>query len=291
MDRIASPIPRSSRNDGAGTPPAHWLRLCRRALPLAAAIFLGACASTAPNGRSQLTVSEPFSTLYSSLDLSLTLSAQPTIADSCVGIQCQVDKGFERQVVRLGNRLAASAYAAYPDLKERVPKFSFIVAEKIDGGSSSDASGTIVIYRGVRNAPVDEEALAYLIAEEMAHVIARHHDEKSAATVISSLVAQVLLAPANLAGGVALIASTIATAIGKDLITTDNVPEQREEADTIALDLLSKQGWSQTEIADSLLDYSNRLGESLWSAEVKRTVARLNIHKPADTLALAQLAY
>ena len=288
-----SAIRASSGNGGKSDRirPAAWRTVIRCALPLVAAALLGACASIAPGGRSQMAAPTPISSLYSSFDLNLTLVSLATVTTSCSGVQCQVDKGFERQVVRLGTRLAAAAYEAYPELKERVPRFNFVVAEKIDGGSSSNASGTIVIYRGVRKAPLEEETLAWLIANEMAHVIARHHDEKSAATIVSSILAQILFAPANLARGVAFLASSTATAIGKDLITESGTPQRRKEADTIALELLALQGWSDTEIADSLLDYSNRLGKSPWSDEVKRTATRLDKIKSAELMASVQPAF
>jgi len=263
-------------------------RIASRTLSLVAAALLSACASTTPGGRSQMAAPESISVLYSSLDLSMTLAALAPVVTSCVGVQCQVDKGFERQVLRLGTRLAETAYATYPELKERVPQFTFVVAEKIEAGSSSDASGTIVIYRGVRKARIDEETLGYLIAREMGHVIARHHDEKSAATIISSLIAQIVLAPANLARGVAFIASSTAGAFGKDLMASGKIPEQRKEADIIALDLLARQGWSDAEVVDSLLDYSNRLGKDTWSKEVEKTAMRLNNYKSADAVALAE---
>ncbi|MCX7149364.1 MAG: hypothetical protein NTY05_08115 [Rhodocyclales bacterium] len=262
--------------------------LFRCALPLVAAALLGACASTAPGGRSQLSAPEPISALYSSLDLKLTLAALAPVTDSCAGIQCQVDKGFERQVARLGVRLAETAYASYPDLKQRIPGFSFVVAEKIEGGSSSNASGTIVIYRGVRKAPLEEETLAWLIAREMGRVIARHHDEKSAATIISSLLAQVLLGPANLARGLAFVASSTATVVGQEMITAGSTPERAREADMIALDLLFRQGWSDTEIADSLLDYSNRLGNDPWANDVRRATRRLAGYTSGEVLAMVQ---
>lgn len=256
-------------------------------LPLMIAALMNACATTTPGGRSQLSAPDPISSMYSSLDLSLTLASLAPVTTACEGLQCQVDKGFERQVARLGARLAEAAYEAYPDLKERVPQFSFVVAEKAESGSSSSASGTIVIYRGVRKAALDEETLAYLIAREMGHVIARHHDEKSAATIISSLLAQVLLAPANLARGVAFLASSTAGAFGKNLVTRGANAERLNEADAIALALLNRQGWSDTDISDSLLDYSNRLGKNSWSEDVKLRAARFARSKPAEVLALA----
>lgn len=263
-------------------------RIANCLLPLVAAALLSACASTTPGGRSQMAAPEPISALYSSFDLNMTLAALAPVATSCVGVQCQVDQGFERQVLRLGTRLAETAHATYPELKERIPQFTFVVAEKVEAGSSSDASGTIVIYRGVRRARIDEETLGYLIAREMGHVIARHHDEKSAATIISSLIAQLVLAPANLARGVAFIASSTAGAFGKDLVSSGAIPERRKEADIIALDLLARQGWSETEVVDSLLDYANRLGKDSWSTEVEQIAVRLNNYKSADAVALVE---
>lgn len=263
-------------------------RIANCLLPLVAAALLSACASTTPGGRSQMAAPEPISALYSSFDLNMTLAALAPVATSCVGVQCQVDQGFERQVLRLGTRLAETAHATYPELKERIPQFTFVVAEKVEAGSSSDASGTVVIYRGVRRARIDEETLGYLIAREMGHVIARHHDEKSAATIISSLIAQLVLAPANLARGVAFIASSTAGAFGKDLVSSGAIPERRKEADIIALDLLARQGWSETEVVDSLLDYANRLGKDSWSTEVEQIAVRLNNYKSADAVALVE---
>lgn len=124
-------------------------------------------------------------------------------------------------------------------------------------------------------------------AREMGHVIARHHDEKSAATIISSLLAQVLLAPANLARGVAFLASSTAGAFGKNLVTRGANAERLDEADAIALALLNRQGWSDADIADSLLDYSNRLGKNSWSEGVKLRAARFARSKSAEVLALA----
>lgn len=256
-------------------------------LPLVAAL-LAACASTTPGGRSQLSAPEPISSLYSTIDLKLTLASLATVSGSCTGVQCQVDKGFERQVARLGTRLAATAYQMQPELRERIPHFTFVVAEKIEGGSSSDASGTIVIYRGVRKAPLDEEALAYLIAREMGQVIARHHDEKSAATILSSLVAQVLLAPANLARGVAFLVSSTASALGTGFVTAGTTQDRLKEADTIACDLLNRQGWSNADVADSLLEYAGRLGGDPWGVEIRHAIARINGYPSSEVLALAQ---
>ncbi len=288
--RVGNEISSANHGTSSAARTARWVPAVQCVVPLIAAALLSACASTSPGGRSQLAALEPISSLYSSLDLNLTLASLATVAMPCAGVQCQVDQGFERQVDRLGTRLAAAAYESDPDLKERIPKFTFVVAEKIEGGSSSDASGTIVIYRGVRKAPLEEETLAWLIAREMGRVIARHHDEKSAATILSSLLAQVLLGPANLARGLAFIASSTATVFGQELITARNTPERSKEADSIALDLLFRQGWSDMEVTASLIDYSNRLGNDPWAEEVKRTNQRLASYKSGNVLAMVESA-
>lgn len=252
-----------------------WSRWSCLAWPLLAVLALGACATTTPGGRQQLAGPEPITALYSSLDLRLTLAAAAPVATACSGVRCTVDRGFERQVVRLGTRLAAEAYRIYPELGARVPGFRFVVAEMREGGSSSDASGTIVIYRGVREAPLDEEALAFLIASEMGRVIARHHDEKFTATVISSVIAQLVLAPVNLARGAAFLASSAATAFGRKLLVGDIRQKRMTETDTIAIALLGSQGWRTEDVAESLAGYSARLAASTWSVHVSAAVERL----------------
>ena len=66
------------------------------------------------------------------------------------------------------------------------------------------------------------------------------------------------------------------------------IPERGKEVDSIALDVLVRQGWSDTEIADSLVDYSNRLGNDPWADEVKRATQRLARYKSGEILAMVQ---
>jgi Zn-dependent protease with chaperone function len=258
-------------------------------LPLLVAALLNACASTAPGGRSQLSAPAPLGSLYSSLDLNLTLASLSGVSVPCAGVQCEVDKGFERQVERIGTRLAESAYSTYPDLRLRVPQFRFVVAEKTEGGSTSDASGTIVIYRGVRKAPLEEETLAYLMASEMSHVIAGHHEEKSATAFWSSLLVHVLLSPANLARGVAFLASSTASTFGKKLMSSGADADRLKEADVIALALLKRQGWADQDVSDSLRGYADRLGHDAWAGEVRRMSGRLDTSLAVNAFMTAQL--
>jgi Zn-dependent protease with chaperone function len=182
-------------------------------------------------------------------------------------------------VQRLGSRLAQSAYAAYPDLRQRVPVFNFVVAEKVQPGTTSNASGTIVIYRGVHNARLDEEVLAFLISREMGHVVSRHHDEKSAAGMLFSLVAQVFLPVVNVTRGIASLAGSAASMWGSDAVTREKSVEQSNEADQIAFELLARQGWTAADLAESLSAYAQGLREGAWASGIRTAAAHCATEK------------
>ncbi len=227
------------------------------------------------------------SSVYSSIDMNMHLSSAETIQDQCVGVQCQLNAGFDKQVQRLGARLASSAYEIYPDLQQRVPIFHFVVAEKSQPGTTSDASGTIIVYRGSRNGKLDEQVLAFLMAREMGHVVARHHDEKSAAGMLLSLVTQVFLPVVNVTRGIATLAGSAASVWGSDAVTRDNLTAQGSEVDQIAFELLGRQGWTVADLADSLSAYSQGLVENSWADDLRSATARCE--KQRMLLAIAAL--
>lgn len=257
--------------------PRPWLK---RALPALASALLCACASTAPGGRQQLTAPTGISSVYSSFNMNMRLAAAPSVAQGCEGLQCRVDKAFDLQVARLGARLAQAAYDADPDLKQRVPSFNFSVADKSEAGSASDSLGNVVIYRGVRTPGLSEEALAFLIAREMGHVIARHHDERSATTLLISVVAQVLMPITSLTGGAAAVAGSVASALGTQIVSDDQKPAQTIEAEVIAHDLLLRQGWKNADIATSLARYTRNLGSGQWDQAIKDSLDRFDETNP-----------
>jgi predicted Zn-dependent protease len=238
-------------------------------MALIAALVLCSCASTAPGGRAQVTMPTSLSSMYSSVDMNMQLNSAATIADDCTGVQCKVNAGLDKQVQRLGTRLARSAFEAYPDLRERVPAFNFVVAEKSQPGTTSNASGTVVIYRGVHNTRLDEEVLAFLIAREMGHVVARHHDEKSASSMLLSLVAQVFLPVVNVTRGIATLAGSAASIWGSDAVAHDKSAAQANEADQVAFELLARQGWTANDLAESLSAYAQGLRNDAWSSGIK----------------------
>ena len=136
-------------------------------------MLLGACA-TSPQGRMQVAMPSSVSAVHSEVGMRLSLVSAADTPSPCIGVECRLDHAFDQRVLRLGARLAQSAYEIYPDLTERFSRFEFVIAEKAEPGSASSAAGTVVIFRGVQKLRLDEEALAFLIAREMGHVIGRH---------------------------------------------------------------------------------------------------------------------
>lgn len=250
-------------------------------------IALGACATSTPQGRVQLTVPAPISAVYSEADMRLRLATDADIGSPCAGLECRLNHAFDQRVMRLGTRLAQSAFAAYPDLAVRISQFDIFVAEKAEPGSASSAAGTIVIFRGIQKLHLDEETLAFLIAREMGHVIAHHHDENTSASILFSVLTQLLFPFANLVNGsTALVqtastsaataaASTAASLIGSKLMIASYQEDQLRESDAIAMNLLAMQGWSENEIADALKFDVKIIGESKWSKDLRISTGRI----------------
>lgn len=242
-----------------------------------ASMLLGAC-TTSPQGRIQVTVPASVSAVHSEVGMRLSLASEVDTPSSCVGVECRLDRAFDQRVQRLGTRLAQSAFEIYPDLTERFSQFEFVIAEKAEPGSASSAAGTVVIFRGVQKLRLDEEALAFLIAREMGHVISRHHDEDSATSILFSIAAQVLFPVANLIrGSAALIqsASAMATAssaasfVGARIVIESYKLDQLHEADGVALDLLASLGWNRGEVADALAAGTQIAGDDRWSKDLR----------------------
>jgi Zn-dependent protease with chaperone function len=239
---------------------------------------LAACASTAPGGRPQLTAPPAISSLYSSVDMDLRLAAAPALPGSR-----DPDKNFDLQVARIGARLARAAYDDDPTLRRRVPAFSFRVADKSEPGTASDSQGNVAVFRGVLRPGLDDRTLAFLIAREMGHVIARHHEEKSATSLLLSIVVQLVMPFTSLTGGAALLTGSTASLVGSEIIDDRSVAEHSREADIVAFALLKRDGWGERQVAASLTSYARRLGNDAWSQAVRQSAETLVRSKQART--------
>ncbi|HEY5291299.1 MAG TPA: M48 family metalloprotease [Burkholderiales bacterium] len=295
------------------------MRLMRALIwPILASSLLGAC-STSPYGRTQLTMPQTVSAVYSEVNMRLKLVTTADAKGNCTESECDASKEFELHVARLGERLAGKAFELYPDLNQRIGRFDFVIAEKAEPGTTSNASGTVVIFSGTRALELSDPALAFILAREMGHVIGSHHNENAATKIIASILAQVLLpisgifrafalvpgassaaaasattATASAGSAAALTATaTAASFLGSQVVIASYWPQQLGEADTIALTLLARLGYDPQETADALAVAERRLDDSSWPRDLlasSRHVARIAQGPRPDKERLAQLA-
>lgn len=257
---------------------------------LACSFILAAC-STSPQGRKQLTVPLPVSEVYSEADMRLQLATASSVDTACSGDECTRNLEFENQVQMVGYRLALAAYAAYPDLGKTVNEFEVEVAEKSELGSASNAAGRVVIYRGVQQLGLDDAGVAFLLAREMGHVIARHHAENSGTRILLSIAAGVLFPALNLFNGSAqvaqatqatsattlgtTVASTATSYVGSKAIMAGLRPDQLNEADTVALVLLDREGWHVHDVANALTNTVVPQGYNGWAEDFRLSMAHV----------------
>lgn len=187
--------------------------------------------------------------LYSAAELEAKLAVSANAA-ACVETGCEENQVFDDRVQQLGAELSARAYARYPQLRKEVPQFLFSIAEKSDLALASNKQGHVVVFRGVQDLMLSDHALKFLLAREMAHVIAKHHDKNiSTKLIISALTAVAFPAVAIVAASqaaaevstvtsvVTSVASTATSLVGSEVAIAQLKPRQLIEADKIALAL------------------------------------------------------
>lgn len=258
-------------------------------------LFVTGCA-TSPEGRSQLVAPAPlqgFSAVYSEFDMRLQL-VTATDAPSCKEAECAADRAFDQRILALGKRLAEVAFRQHPDLNLRFPRFDIVVADKVDAGAASSAAGTVVIYRGVRHLDLDDAALAFILAREMSHIIAGHHDENVTTSILVALAAQILFPVLNLgsliSGSAATTAATSAastavasTAVasaasfaGSRALRASYRPQHVVEAEAMAMKLLVAAGWDGHDVSDQLQSLRPALAEEPgWLIELRESTQRI----------------
>ena len=211
----------------------------------------------------------------SDVDMQLRLAAKSNLA-SCVADICLQNQAFDARVQQLGAQLSTAAYVLYSTLKKRTPNFSFIVAEKKDAGSASNARGKVVIFRGLQAFALSDDALSFVLAREMAHVIGKHHNKNTSTKLIISVLATLLFPAVGIIGAssaatqattattlLTSAASTATSMLGSEVALAKMKPSQLLEADEIAVKILIQNDWNLREVASILqLDEAELLENS-----------------------------
>ncbi len=204
------------------------------------------------------------SDIYSDVDMRVRLAAKANAAP-CVAESCNFNQEFDARVQQLGAQLSATAYAVYPTIKKRVKQFTFSVVDKKDAGTASNGAGRVVLFRGLQQLELSDEALSFVMAREMGHVIGDHHATNTYTKLLISALATVAFpalavigassAAAQATTATTLLTSAASTAtsvVGSEVALARMKPTQLVESDEIALNLMNHQGWDLRSAANIL---------------------------------------
>ena len=236
-----------------------------------ACLLISGCATTGIENRTRIGV-VPLAASHSDIVFSLTTPAR--LASRCdEDANCKVRdpaaEGFARQVARVNAALQIGVQERYPDLAATVPglsgkKFDVYVVEGDSLESSSSANGRIALSAKLGAWQPYDEWTAFVIAREMGHIIARHHEENSSAGLVTSIILNILLpGSALLKKAISAGAQSVASGSKEDV--------QMLEADAIARDILTASGYSLDTLSLSLMVAPVTANNNRWSSNFRKS--------------------
>lgn len=241
--------------------------------PLAGLALLAGCATHPITGRDQILVLPAVQAAYADAGYALTegvrrIAATPTCEHDCPSPAAVAQ--LAGRVAQLGAMLEASARGMSTELFGRIDGFQIEVNHGMGVGTGSSAGGRIALGAGLAALEPADAVIAFLIAREMAHVIARHAEENSGASVVFSVLGMLL-------PGFNVVARFIVTSAASNALRDSWASHQQREADEIALALLERMGLSALDIAFAVQDgaESARLPDSDWATRYAESVERV----------------
>jgi len=254
-----------------------WLARMSGLFVVAMLIGISAC-STVPVGNRPRIVDVPLAAVQSDIEFSIVsvLRANSTCTEDLV---CESDAGladslpFGLEAGQIAGALQKAALKLYPDRAWCTPKpsggcFDVYIVEGEEPGSSSSANGRIALNEGLGRWGAHDGVLAFVIAREMGHVIARHHEERSSVSIVASALLNFLIP------GSGVLKSLLSTG-GARFAAESNRNVQAMEADSIAFHLLKGSGFHLRNISKSLVATPVSVDEGGWSKDFSRSAKRL----------------
>lgn len=168
--------------------------------------------------------------------------------------------GFALQVRRVARGLETAALRLFPDAMGRIGAFDVYVANANEIAAQSSAVGRIAVNAGFAALNPTDDWIALVLAREMAHVVAGHHDNNSTASIVTSVLMNLVLP------GSGLVKSALSFA-GSQVASNSGRERQIGEADALALRLLEGAGYSMRAVAlnVTLGPKSAQLGDGAWA--------------------------
>jgi hypothetical protein len=227
----------------------------------------------------------PISDLYSDIDMRLKLSIKADAA-ACDLALCEVNQAFDARVSAIGRYLVKAATMLYPQQTALIQHMTFFVADKKDAGTASNNKGNIIVFRGVQHMQLSDDALGYVIAREMGHVLNGHHITNTSTKLIISAVASIVFPAVAIIGAsstaaqastatslVTSAASTATSMLGGEIAMAKMKPTQLQKADEIAYHIMEKVEWDMRS-ANSVLTQGD-MPTGAWMLDLEQSRIQL----------------
>lgn len=223
---------------------------------------------------------DSISNIYSDVNMHMHLAIKPNTVP-CEAEDCSLNRVFDDRIQQLGARLSTTAFLVYPMLKKRTSQFTFNVVDKKVPGTASNGAGKVVLFRGLQQLELTDDALSFVMAREMGHVIGKHHNKNTFTKLIISALASMAFpalgvisassAATQATTATTLISSAVSTAasmVGSEVALARMKPDQLAESDKIALKLLGSQNWDMRSVAN-MLRLDNDQSENAWIQDLQ----------------------
>jgi Zn-dependent protease with chaperone function len=243
--------------------------LALRSLVLA---LLAGCSTNPVTGRDQI-VAVPAAQAHADIGFALSNGARRISLAAPCGQACPDEDRLARfalQAALVTAELENAARGLSPEAMSRIESFLVRVEPELGFATGSSASGRIALGSAIARLEPADDVIAFLVAREMAHVIARHDEEDSGARIFSSALTTFI-------PGFSLVARFLASTLGGGALTRSWAAEQRREADEIAVALLERAGRPAATVAESLATglRLDRLPEGEWATRYAESAARV----------------
>lgn len=242
--------------------------------------LLSGCATHPITGREQILALPAVQTVHADVGFALSAGGERIAASPPCEPECGSVDDLARlagRVEAIGTQLETAARGMAPDLFARIGGFQLEVNDGIGVATGSSASGRIALGSGLAGLEPTDTVIAFLIAREMAHVIARHAEEDSGASLVLSALGMLLLPGLN------VIARFIATTAGANVLKGSWAKTQQREADEIAVALLERSGLPVLSVARDLESGVRRarLPDDDWGARYRESTRRVSLKAAA----------
>lgn len=239
---------------------------------LSGLFLLCGCATHPITGRDQIYALPAVQVAYADLGFALSTSALlaaplPPCERDCGGESLE---HFAGRVGMIGAQLELSARGMSPELFGRIDRFQIEVNGTLGVGTASSPGGRIALGSDLAALKPTDAVIAFLLAREMAHVIARHGEENSGAAIVTSVLGMLL-------PGISAVARFVATTLASSALKSSWATRQQQEADEIALAILERSGRSVISVALDLESGVKRshLPDHEWSVRLVESTQRI----------------